>query len=882
MRPLSSVLRVFSLSLLALILNGSPPVQAADISHLGIDQRVLVICVTWNDHATTRLGSCADWVTLLNNQIDNFYDQATHGQTTFIFEGPVGAPDNGWLALGYDSTDYEYGKTGQDAINLADPYVDFSNIHRVAVITNHPNFGGQGSAGWWWATDEGTEHTFVEGGVDVEKRFMSLSIVNEWLANSFSLPYDEAAAVVAHELGHHLDVKTHYGTIGWFPGGPRDVITPWDVMGLSPFRNHFHGWAKLERQWTPAAGVQTVMPPDTADVDTTITLSASETAGGTDLIRIPITDGPVFTGYTVENRRLINGDENLPQAGVLISFVDENPNTIRKAIVLDDPGSPGDLNQAALEVGDSYTDAARNLTITYVSQSGDDADVRIQYLLPPALPPNPQITPWGSPPWETVDIWLDSEKNGWGTYRYTDGSGNPVGNGDDAWVDHDNRVYFRVSNGGTGIASNVHVQVYANEPPGMGDSGADWRYLGSAVFTSIAAGGNEVGYVTWRPTVGHHTCLKVVILDTDEETTSLDNIAQENVTAFDTSDGSPYKARCQRFTVNNPFEYRATPVHMLVRDIPENWIIQVEPTDFVLKPGESEQVCMTVFPPEPDEVNKPGFIGKPKIEAQVPFANTFIPIGGIDVWTHLTTDTRLTCDSNGTDRLETKPEGNPDSISAGLAPKSPTVDPARPALDAKALDNLFRESALIKPEIEPIEVGLGEPIKAEGSLQPGFSGATVAVDFITRDTRETLLVTTDPAGKWRAEFNPATGGLWEVKAYYAGDLMHATAESNRCRYQVERKEASEACECDPAMSKLAHWLALAAALIAIVLFYMALRERICRNAMIAALILAFVALIGLSVCLQTHLAPASALLLLSLAILVWWYRVCNRKLAEMR
>ena len=67
-------------------------------------------------------------------------------------------------------------------------------------------------------------------------------------------------------------------------------------MGLSPFRNHFLGWAKLERQWTPAAGIQTVNPPTTTDVDVTIALSPSETAGGTELIRIPITAGAVFTG----------------------------------------------------------------------------------------------------------------------------------------------------------------------------------------------------------------------------------------------------------------------------------------------------------------------------------------------------------------------------------------------------------------------------------------------------------------------------------------------------------------------------------------------------------------------------------------------------------
>lgn len=848
-----------------------PEVCAAPISHIGTGQRVLVICVKWDDQATTRLTSCADWATLLNNEITNFYDQATHGQSTFAFESPAGVPDNGWLSLGYSSTDYDFFETGQDAIDLADPFVDFTGINRVAVITNHPDFRGQGGPGWWWAVDDGVEQTFVEDGADVGKRFMSLSIVNEWIGSWGTLPYDAAAAVVAHELGHHLDLKTHYGTIGWFPAGPRDMITPWDVMGLSPYRNHFLGWGKLERQWTPAAGVQTIGPPTTVDLDQTIAVSPSETTGGTELIKIPVTSGPAFTGYTVETRRQINGDQDLPSTGVLLSYVDENPATVRKAIVLEDPGSPGDLDQAPLEVGDSYSVPARNLTITHVGDAGNDANVRVEYRLPPALPPNPQITPWGAPPWETVDIWVDSEKNGWGTYRYTDGGGNPIGNGDDAWVDHDNRLYFRITNGGSGDASNVNVQVYANEPPGMGDSGADWRYLGTAVFTTIAAGASETGYLTWKPVVGAHTCLKVVIIEQEEETIAGDNIAQENVTAFDTSAGSPYRPRCQRFRVNNPFETRETPVHMLVRDIPEGWIIQVEPTHFVLPPGESESVCMTVFP-RPEDAYEPGFIGMPKIEAQIPLANTFIPIGGVDVWTHLTTDTRLTCDSNGPDRLGDDSALAMGFPSKGLAPETPLVDPSRPPMDTKALDRLFRESAIIRPESEPIAVSTSEDIQAAGRLLPGFSGATVAVDFISGGDKETRLTTTDAAGNWSLTFDPEVGGLWEVKAYFAGDSTRAAAESNRCRFQVERPT----CECPPGTFRIVHWLALGIGIFALALFSIQ-REHRCRNAKIAAVILIALAVIGLIACWHVHLASSGVILLIALALLLWWYLFCVRR-----
>ena len=853
----------------------SPSLQADNISHIGTDQQVQVICVTYNDFAGTRLTSCDDWATLLNNEIDNFYDQATGGKTTFVFNAPVGAPDNGWLALGYDSTGYDFWKTGQDAIDLADPYVDFTNIHRVAVITNKTDFGGQGTRGAWWATDEGVEQTLIENGADVDKRYMSLSIVNEWVEDYIPYTFDEAAAVVGHELGHHLDVKTHYGTIGWFPGSFRDVITPWDIMGLSPHRNHFHGWAKFERQWIEATEVQSVGPPDGADIDVTILLSPSESSAGTRLIEIPLTDDAVFTGYTVEYRRQINGDEDLPSEGVLISFVSESPNTIRKAIVLYDPGSPGDLNQAPLEVGDSYTDSQNNLTITYVSQSGDDANVRIEYLEPPALPANPQITPWGSPPWETVDIWLDSENNGWDTYRYTDGSGNPVGNGDDAWVDHANRVYFRITNGGTGDASNVQVQVYANEPPGMGDSGADWRYLGTAVFPSITAGASEIGFVNWTPVLGEHTCLKVVIVDSDLEITTLDNIAQENVTAFDTSAGSPYQARCQQFVVNNPFEFRHTPVHMLPTDIPQGWIVQVQPTDFTLPPAGSRRICVTVFPPEQSGPYVPGYIGKLKLEAQVPFANTFIPIGGVDIWTHLTSDTRLTCDSNGSDRLDLDPEGDPDGIGSGLGPQTPVVDPGIPQYDAESLEKMFRDAALIRPLPPAVEVGIGDLVEASGRLEPGFSGATIAVDMNSGEWRETQLVSTDSSGQWKATFDPQAGGIWEVQAFYAGDSTRAAARSNRCRFEVERRTESEGCGLDERIVQWLRWLALVVIALALGLFLAAYRSRQCWLVLMAVAILVLVAMAGLKICWQLYYPYSVIMILLALAMLIWWYWFCR-------
>ncbi|HWR88950.1 MAG TPA: hypothetical protein VN260_01705, partial [Dissulfurispiraceae bacterium] len=622
---------------------------AASRSHIGVNQPVLVICVRWSDDATTRLGTCTDWVNLLNNEVNAFYNGATFNQTNFIFET---SPAGTWYNLGYASASYDFFKTGQDAINLIDPDVNMANYDRVLVITNWDGFGGQGGGPWWWRVNEGIENYFVEGGSSVGKRFMTMAIVNEWLGATVgeARNFDQAGSVAAHELGHELGLPTHYGDIRWHPGLTRDVITPWDIMGLSPGINHFIGYAKSQRGWIPgwtgaaSPRIETVGPPVGADIDRTITIAPQElfTSGGTQIVRIPFTSGSPFNGYVIENRRQISGDENLPSEGVLVSIVNEDPMNILKCIVLENP-SALNLDQAPLGVGESFTDPSRNLTVDVLSQTGNNYTVRIRYLLPPSAKPDPMIIPWGAPPHETVDIWIDSAKNGFDTYRYTDGGGNPTGNGDDAWVNHDNRVYVRIRNIGPGVATNVRVQVFQNDPPGMGDAGPDWRFLGTILFPTVAAGDTVEDYVIWKPAVGQHTCIKAEIEDIAGELSTANNVAQENVSHFDTSAGSPYNGAGQSITVFNPFTDGRTPVHFSVKDIPPGWAVIVEPETLLLPPGGKETVFFMALPsgrPEHPLDSKqmdqrPGFIGKPKIEAYVPFADTYIPIGGVDLWTHL-------------------------------------------------------------------------------------------------------------------------------------------------------------------------------------------------------------------------------------------------------
>jgi M6 family metalloprotease-like protein len=624
------------------------------MSPVGTNQKILVICAKYSDVSSTRLARASDWQSLLTSQVNLFYNQATFNQTNFLFELPPGGPADGWLSFGYAQANADYDRTGQDAINLVDAFVDFRQYNGVLVITNSPNFGGTTKSGSWWRTSEGTETTFMESGVAVGRRQMGLSLVNEWHAHDFGEPYDEAAAVAAHEIGHQLDLPTHYADVHWFPGITRDSISRWDVMGLSPFQQHFLGWAKADRGWLRAASIASVGPPSGRNIDRTVRLAPQETDGsGVRLIKIPFSSASPFIGYVVENRQRVNGDEGLASSGVLVSLVDETPAVVygMKDLIMDSEPSPGQLlDGAALAPGGVYFDSGRNIRITVLDQTGSDYDVRIEYPLPPMSKPDLMITPWEAPPYTTADIWVDSQRNGWDVYRYADASGHPEGQGDDAWVDHDNRVYARVHNLGPGPATDVRVQMYVNSPPGMGDAGPDWNFIGAIIFPSIPAGGSAQDFVTWRPTVAAHTCIRAMVEVVPGELNTSSHVAQENVSLFDTTRGSPWKPVALKMRVYNPHKHDPTPASFNVRNIPPGWAVEIEPRTLMLPPGGNEWVMFAVYPsgppgePSPLEGQyQPGFLAKPTIEALVPYADTFIPIGGVEVWTHLVTATKLTC-----------------------------------------------------------------------------------------------------------------------------------------------------------------------------------------------------------------------------------------------
>jgi len=252
-----------------------------------------------------------------------------------------------------------------------------------------------------------------------------------------------------------------------------------------------------------------------------------------------------------------------------------------------------------LRQGDVVTDPLRDLRISVTNDNVAAWPLvcRVQVEWAQNIAPDPngkfdlQIKPWDSN-YQTEDIWIDHQP--WKVYDHHDAAGNPVGNGDRPCVNLVNQFWGRVSNQGSDPATGVRLTYYAVEPPGVGDNG-NWGPLGTKTFASIASGAKAEDYVPWTPTVGRHTCLKLVAETQLGEVSVSNNSAQENVSEFDAPSSSVPDPVRMAFAVRNPLKKPALALlHM--RGLPEGFIAQVPHSWVWLGPLEERLMELTVVP----------------------------------------------------------------------------------------------------------------------------------------------------------------------------------------------------------------------------------------------------------------------------------------------
>jgi hypothetical protein len=432
--------------------------------------------------------------------------------------------------------------------------------------------------------------------------------------NLWIISYDSHWGRRIHELAHAIASRDLYGDTGFISDAG-----PFDMMGRHNNMPLFSGYNIFDKLgWYGNANVRELAWSEALDHDETITLRAHDTTEDASASIYHVIKLEIFPGltYYVEVRQepastpvdLDTSGDRLESLRPAAAAMDSNPAQTLFDRVLDfpvtDPGlkggvlvtkvvdDTGPLNQkmrkitllapTLLQAGEEVVDATRRLTIRVDSKTVDrplEYNVRVSWVNvatdDPAGLRNLRIRPWDAN-WQTNDIWIDSEANGWGTYdtQLEAVTGNPLGRGDKPWVGHWNRFYARIFNFGVVEVTDVQVTFYVNTPPGIGDNGS-WVPHSIKTIPRIAAGSSEAIYVDWSPKVGEHTCLKVGIETQLGETDVNDNEAQENIFHFDTSGSSPHEPIFFEVSVQNPLSEWAL-IHMRPRGLRAGWESTVE------------------------------------------------------------------------------------------------------------------------------------------------------------------------------------------------------------------------------------------------------------------------------------------------------------------
>ncbi len=340
--------------------------------------RVLVIAVAFSDVKPTLSidGIKREWF----GTVPAYYHEISYGKLTI--QGDV----YGWYKLPHPESYYgrdchaindadcsgtnQSWKIANDTVPLAEKDVNFSNYDYFVFI--HSGAGQETSL----KPNDVWSVTYLDASVEANsKNLTRFSIVPELEAQP-NVPNGDWCVEFAHDLG----VPDLYNTTNG-PNHAKLILGPWELMDKGSWNGdppgslpaHMTAWLKMQLGFISGSTLETVpLGPSTILVDPTEIPSNNVHA-----IKIPLGNSQNSTQYyLVEVRKQIGFDAALPNAGVLITFVNESLSVGEVRLINGDPGV-SDLEDAVWHLGQTFADSRHNLTITVSGETGNSYEVTV-------------------------------------------------------------------------------------------------------------------------------------------------------------------------------------------------------------------------------------------------------------------------------------------------------------------------------------------------------------------------------------------------------------------------------------------------------------------------------------------------------------------------
>jgi M6 family metalloprotease-like protein len=293
----------------------------------------------------------------------DFYKAVSYGRMNFQLE-----PHLVWLRMSKPSADYSMARGMtfqaqrayiQEAINLADPAVDFAGVQSLYVITNPQATAVPGAAAF--STQNSRDAFLVDGTTIYRSLTTGASLLNAGYRN------------INHEVGHTMGLVDLYLNTPVPPLTTHSMVGSFSLMGYNFPDGKAPEYLAYER-WNLGWLDDNQIICQTAN-DQTTTLTPIETAGGIKAIVIPTGKS---TAVIVESRRALGYDNKIAKPGALVYTLDTSIKSIEGPVKVV-PVIDGDAmrDQSPRAVGESITVGTVTIKVTAADANGDTVQVTV-------------------------------------------------------------------------------------------------------------------------------------------------------------------------------------------------------------------------------------------------------------------------------------------------------------------------------------------------------------------------------------------------------------------------------------------------------------------------------------------------------------------------